>query len=127
MCGLIWFVQVVHYPGFSFVARESFPSFHNFHSTRITWIVGPVMTVELVTAAILCLRQPDDWLWWANLGGVIALWLCTALLSVPNHNQLALGYSEPLILALVATNWPRTLIWSLRSLLLTGIVARSAV
>lgn len=124
MTGLIWIIQLVHYPSFPFAARESFAAFHSFHSTRITWIVGPVMTMELVTAAALCLSSPSSLWWWSNLAGVIAIWASTALLSIPNHNQLAGGFSAEAAAALVSTNWPRTMLWTIRMVILTVASAR---
>ena len=41
MAGLIWLVQVVHYPLFAHVGAEAFPAFHALH---VRWIspVGPI-------------------------------------------------------------------------------------
>jgi len=59
MTGLIWFVQVVHYPLLAEVGEREFARFHELHSRRVTWIVPPVMAVELVTALVLALAPPD--------------------------------------------------------------------
>ena len=114
MTGLIWLVQLVHYPAFRFVDAPQFAEFHAFHSTRITWIVLPVMTFEFVSAFLLAYRT-NETMWIANAIAVVLIWLATALLSVPTHNQLAIGKSDELIYRLARTNWPRTIIWSLRS------------
>jgi hypothetical protein len=124
MTGLIWVIQLVHYPSFVYATRESFTAFHDFHSTRITWIVGPVMTLELVTAVALCLSSAASAFWWLNLGGVMAIWACTAFLSVPYHNQLSAAFSAEAASALVTTNWPRTILWSLRMVALAVASAR---
>ncbi len=124
MTGLIWLIQLVHYPSFVYATPESFTAFHGFHSTRITWIVGPVMTLELVTAVALCLSSSSSTFWWLNLGGVVAIWASTAFLSVPYHNQLATGFSAEAVNALVTTNWPRTVLWSLRMVALALVSAR---
>jgi sterol desaturase/sphingolipid hydroxylase (fatty acid hydroxylase superfamily) len=59
MVGLIWFVQVVHYPLFAAVpAGEPFAAYHRQHVRRTTWVVAPVMLVELVTAVALLLARP---------------------------------------------------------------------
>ena len=50
MVGLIWFVQVVHYPLFAHVGRTQFPEYERLHNQFTTWIVGPVMLLELTTA-----------------------------------------------------------------------------
>lgn len=115
MTGLIWLVQLVHYPSFQFVHPQRFDEFHLHHTSRITLIVAPLMGLELLTAVLLVLQRGDTYVWWLNLLGVLLIWICTAFLSVPLHNQLAGGYDYDKIQALVATNWPRTLIWTARS------------
>ena len=53
MVGLIWFVQIVHYPLYANVGREQFPEYEALHNRMTTWVVGPAMLVELVTAVLL--------------------------------------------------------------------------
>ena len=118
MAGVIWVIQLVHYPAFPFIAKDQFPAFHAFHSVRISWIVGPVMGVELVSAALLCLAFPHSLLWWSNMTGVLLIWASTIFLSVPRHNALALGFSSEAD-TLVHTKWPRTVLWTIRSLVLS--------
>lgn len=85
------------------------------HSARITWIVAPIMFLELFTSLLLVVKTPDEKWLWLNMVGVCLIWLSTALLSVPYHNQLSSGFSERAIHLLVLTNWVRTALWSLRS------------
>lgn len=112
MTGLIWTIQLVHYPSFAFVG--DFAPFHRFHSQRITWIVLPVMTLELLTAAWLAYDGPPG-PWWINLVGVLLIWAATAFLSVPAHERLGRGFDARVSARLVATNWVRTLLWSARA------------
>lgn len=121
MTGLIWLVQLVHYPSFCFVQDNKFVNFHVMHSRQITWIVLPVMGAELLLAVALVWLEPRA-IWIANLGGVGALWLLTALVSVPLHNKLGRGGDAEACARLVWTNWPRTLLWSVRSLFLFYIL-----
>ena len=117
MTGLIWFVQVVHYPLKSSVGEESFVGYQARHVTLTGWVVGPPMLIEAATALILALSPPR-----AELGGValvglallIAIWGATALASVPAHGRLARGFDEVTHRWLVRTNWIRTWGWSLR-------------
>ncbi|MEO1480367.1 MAG: hypothetical protein AAFV01_17515, partial [Bacteroidota bacterium] len=53
MFGAIWIVQVVHYPLFSGVGVERWAAYEAAHQTRITWVVGPAMLLELGTAVAL--------------------------------------------------------------------------
>ncbi len=130
MTGLIWLIQIVHYPAFSFVDEKVFSAFTSFHGNRITPIVLPAMALELVSALFLCWvglgldsgeltsvfagRFTFFWLT-VNLLGVVLIWLSTFLASVPAHNQLASEKNPDAIRWLVASNWARTCMWSLRS------------
>ena len=118
MTGLIWMVQLVHYPAFRFVEVGQFKKFQNFHSERITWIVAPVMAIELVTASILLFLDHKSLLAQWNAASVLLLWLLTAIVSVPIHNQLARSHSKVAVEKLILTNWPRTIVWSARSVVL---------
>jgi len=41
MFGVIWIVQVVHYPLMRFVSGREFARFETAHRLRISWVVGP--------------------------------------------------------------------------------------
>jgi hypothetical protein len=121
MAAVIWVVQIVIYPQFSGVGAAEFHSYHEHYMSRITWIVGPLMILELGTAslaALLCLRIRA--LKWASLSGlalVIFLWAITALVQVPLHEQLSRNGNDETIALLVDGNWPRTILWTLRAIL----------
>ena len=124
MTGLIWFVQIVHYPLFSKVGQDQFIVYEKFHNTLTTWVVGPVMLAEAITALILATRQGGILLWTClTLLGVI--WLTTAFLQVPQHSILEAGFNPEAHKKLVSTNWIRTILWSARALLLTTLLLKS--
>ena len=50
MTGVIWFVQVVHYPLFASVGAEGFSRYEALHATRTGWVVAPLMLCELVAS-----------------------------------------------------------------------------
>lgn len=120
LCGLIWTIQLVHYPSFEWIVAAQFEEFHRFHSRRITAIVMLPMVVELAVAIALLQYEPL-WFWAVNLGSVMAIWAVTFFISVPLHNRLQSGKNLQSIAKLVATNWLRTALWSARALwLLAG-------
>lgn len=123
MTGLIWLIQLIHYPALRYVKKESFTAFHFFHTHRITFIVGPVMTIELGTAAYIFFQQNLNTWSAVNLMGALIIWASTAFLSVPAHNKLALGYNEKTLNFLIKSNWIRTITWTLRSFLILFIFA----
>lgn len=119
LTGLIWVIQILHYPAFARIANDQFAMFHLEHSNRITWIVGPVMLLELATAVLALYLLPESIEYWVSGGMLIVIWLSTFFLSVPIHNQLAKYFNGKLAERLVLTNWPRTVLWSARLVVLT--------
>jgi hypothetical protein len=127
LTGLIWTIQLVHYPLFGAVGADQFVAYHAHHSARITWLVGPVMTAELAAAAWLVTSRPMGMAAgaaWLAAVLVALVWLSTGLLQVPLHVRLGGGQDLRLVQRLVATNWVRTVAWTVRALLLTWWMAR---
>ncbi|MEO0584323.1 MAG: hypothetical protein AAF135_19075 [Bacteroidota bacterium] len=121
MVGIIWFVQWVHYPLFHQVPSDDFPTYEAYHVKRTGQLIAPVMIGELGTAALLVflpsIHISATWAW-VNLGGVGLLWLSTFLVQVPLHAALGEEGREETISKLVTSNWIRTVIWTLRGILL---------
>jgi hypothetical protein len=121
LCGVIWLVQLVHYPFFHRAERDRFPEHMGFHKLRISVIVMPLMVAELATSLWLSLSAADFILLHrAGLGIVILIWLATFFVSVPLHEKISAEYDEATIQKLVATNLVRTVLWTLKAIL--GIV-----
>lgn len=123
MTGLIWLIQLIHYPAMRHIKKESFSAFHLFHSQRITFIVGPVMTLEFATAVSIFFQHNLNTWSSLNLIGVLIIWGATAFLSVPAHNKLAQNYNEQTLQSLINTNWIRTMTWTGRSIFILYILA----
>lgn len=118
LTGLIWTIQLVHYPMFSEVAPERFRAFEEAHQWRVTLIVAPLMLGEAGTAALLLwLGFADPW-FLVSLPPLALIWVSTALIQVPLHNRLALGFDAAAHQKLVRGNWIRTVSWTARGLLL---------
>lgn len=115
MMGLIWLVQLVHYPSFRFVSEDNYADFQNHHVHRIDKIVIPVMVAEITTS--FALSWFDGFLSLNALGFYIVLmiWISTGLFSVPAHSKLESGKDLNAINRLVSTNWIRTILWTLKS------------
>lgn len=119
MLGLIWLIQLIHYPGFAMVEKARFSEFHSRHSRALTALAGPMMTVELLTGLALMIDSGYRIPWSVNFLLICVAWTVTFTQSVPAHNRLSLGYCESSIERLIKTNWLRTLAWTLRAVLLT--------
>jgi hypothetical protein len=127
LVGLIWTIQVVHYPLMAAVGKAEWAAYHAAHSERITFLVAPLMLAEVVAAGALVLARPSSvplWAAWFACGLVAAAWLATGFLSVPSHGRLSAGLSVQEIGYLVATNWVRTAAWSARGGLLLWLLIR---
>ena len=70
MTGVIWFVQIVHYPLFSGVGKAEFSAYEQRHTALTTWVVAPPMLIEALTALMLLWFRPQGvtaWQIWAGL------------------------------------------------------------
>lgn len=119
MTGVIWVIQLVHYPSFLFVEKNNFVDFEKFHSKQISMVVIPIMLIELATSFILISQSklPNPLLI-VNLLLLVAIWITTFVFSARYHKCLIDGYNKEYILKLIGTNWIRTIFWTLRSFLL---------
>lgn len=125
LTGLIWFVQVVHYPLFAAVGESEFARYEALHVRRTGYVVMPLMLTELVTAAWLAYRPPAPDSAWATFTGLAlltAVWLSTAFGQVPCHRRLESGFDAATVGRLVATNWLRTVAWTARAVLALYLV-----
>ena len=119
MMGLIWFIQVVHYPLMARVGAQDYALYQHAHMSRTTFVVAPLMLIEMATAILLLwLLGPDSYLLTiAGLVMLVLIWISTAALQVPAHKGLTQGFAQRAHRRLVATNWVRTILWSLRAIL----------
>ena len=126
MTGVIWYVQLVHYPLMAGWPHADFGAWEEKHRQRTGVIVMPVMLVEGVTAAMLLGRRPErvpPWLPWAAGLALIGVWASTFLLQVPCHDLLAQGWNEGVHARLVQSNWLRTACWTIRLGLVVAMAA----
>ena len=126
MVGLIWFVQIVHYPLFGSVGREGFAEYSRAHSRLTGFVVGPPMLVEAGTAVALVIRPPEGVPFSLPLLGLALLavvWLSTAFLQSPQHGVLGGGFVAASHRFLVISNWVRTVCWSARGVLVLLMTA----
>jgi hypothetical protein len=117
MTGLIWFVQVVHYPLLGRVGPAGYTAYQREHQRRTTLVVAPIMLLEAATAALLLWQCPGgihSALPWLGVALLLIIWLSTAFLQVPAHRRLESGFDAAAHRRLVVTNWLRTTAWTAR-------------
>ena len=127
MAGLIWVIQLVHYPLMDRVARDGFPTFERAHQNRIAFLVGPGMLVEAATAVALVPFAPPEvspFLVWLGAALIAVHVASTALWQMPCHRRLERGFDPVTHRRLVRTNWLRTAVWSARGLLVLAMLGQ---
>ena len=117
MVGLIWFVQIVHYPLFGLVGWDCFANYERSHQRRTTSIVAPLMLTEATTAILLVLFRPAGTSAAVALFGVLLIgvvWASTFFWQVPAHQRLLETFDASTHQRLVRSNWVRTIAWTAR-------------
>lgn len=115
MTGVIWVIQIVHYPSFHFIEKELYTAFQRFHMNRISIIVIPIMLAELITGIMLLFdKSSKSHFLTISLIMLILIWAITGAFFSKAHNKLIIGYQELVVNQLVVMNWIRTLLWTLR-------------
>ncbi|MEM9887385.1 MAG: hypothetical protein AAF849_15935 [Bacteroidota bacterium] len=117
MTGLIWMVQIVHYPLMDGVGYDLFVNYEARHTQSISWVVLPMMLLELGTAGLLVLYPSPFSLKYliAALILLLLIWASTFFIQVPLHGKLSNGFDIKAHQRLVQSNWIRTILWSFRS------------
>lgn len=120
MTGVIWLVQVVHYPLFERVGASGFAAYEQRHTSSITWVVAPPMLIEGGSSLLLLLLVPSGSIacaLWVGLALLIAIWISTAFVQIPCHQILAKAFDSTTHRRLTSTNWFRTSAWTIRAAL----------
>lgn len=118
MVGLIWFVQIVHYPMMASFERKNFAACEKEHCDRTGWVVVPLMLGEVFTFTLLLLEGVRSNAFLVSGLLLCVIWASTFLLQVPLHRALLQGWNAGAHRRLVATNWIRTVAWTGRAGLL---------
>jgi hypothetical protein len=113
LVGLIWLIQLIHYPAFRAIAPERWQDFHQAHTAALGLLAGGPMILSLLVGCWLAWTEPST-RQYAVVGLEVVAWIVTFTLSVPQHTRLAAGPDAAVIDFLIATNWIRTIAWSLK-------------
>lgn len=127
MTGVIWFVQVVHYPLLSRIGA-SFTEYESEHVRRTMPLASSAMLAELILALWIALQPPaglPHWMPYTGLALLIFLWAGTFFVMVPLHHALSREQSQTNVNRLVHFNWWRTLAWSLRGALAVAMIVKA--
>lgn len=128
MVGLIWFVQVVHYPLLGLVGVQESRRVGERHQAATARVVAVPMAVEGVTTLALLWRPgpvTPALPWIAAVLLAVALG-ATVAASVPLHRRMLEDPGPEVGARLVATNWVRTAAWSGRGVLLVVMLLQAS-
>jgi hypothetical protein len=124
MVGMIWTVQIVHYPLMPLVGTERFVDYELAHAPRMAAVVMLPWTLQGLTVAGLIVATPEGvataLVWGAAIAAAIPV-LVTVVASVPAHGRLAQGFDGRVHRRLVMTNWIRTAAWTAHGFIAVGI------
>ncbi len=120
MVGIIWVIQLLHYPAFHFIKESDYVEFQHFHMERISFIVVPVMVLELFSAFMLVYYIQSNLLILCLII-LLFIWLITFIFFTKLHQSLLDGYDKTIVDKLVRINWSRTILWSIRLIILIYI------
>ena len=120
MVGVIWIIQLVHYPSFHFIEPNQYTTFQRFHMSRISYVVIPAMVTEIFTLILIIISIDQvNLIILASALLLIVIWLMTAVFFSGVHQKLKLGYDQAVVEKLIKLNWGRTLLWTLRLLIIS--------
>jgi hypothetical protein len=129
LCGLIWFVGVVHYPLFAAVGEAAWPAYGEAHRRRTAWVVAAPMLAQLPVGLALVLSPPAGdgaGLPAVSLACALVAFGSTALVFAPAHGRLATVRDPRAMRVLVRGNWLRVAAWTAQSAVAAAIVLRAA-
>jgi hypothetical protein len=109
---LIWMVQLIVYPSFTYYKPKNLIEWHQKYTTGIAVVVIPLMLTQLVLAIVTVFYQPNFTAIFTLLI-VLFLWIFTFLSFAPLHFKISEGkQNQKLLQLLIRRNWIRTFLWS---------------
>lgn len=109
---LIWMVQLIIYPGFSYYSNDNLLKWHKIYTPRITMVVAPLMFIQLGIAVYLSVFEFSTvTLIYSIL--VLSTWFSTFIYFVPLHQKIEKNKDLNVSVSkLITRNWIRTFQWS---------------
>ena len=111
LAGLIWTIQLVHYPLFALVGAAQWARYGDEHRRRITWLAAPLMFASVGVALVLVVQDGSP-LRLVNASLAVGVFGLTGAVFAPMHGRLEQAASERAIRVLVRANWLRTIAWT---------------
>ncbi len=117
LVSLVFMTQFITYPTFLDIDKDKFLEYHQKYVNKISFIVAPVMLIELLTLFLIAYLS-SEFLIVKTLILLLVIWLTTFFIMIPSHNRISKSFDKKEIINLINYNWVRTILWSLKLLLI---------
>lgn len=117
LVSLVFMTQFITYPTFLHIDKDKFSEYHRKYVNNISFIVAPVMLIELLTLSLIAYFS-SEFLIIKSLILLLVIWLTTFFIMIPSHNRISKSFNKKEIISLINYNWVRTILWSLKLLLI---------
>jgi len=117
LVSLVFMTQFITYPTFLHIDKDKFSEYHRKYVNNISFIVAPVMLIELLTLSLIAYFS-SEFLIIKSLILLLVIWLTTFFIMIPSHNRISKSFNKKEIISLINYNWVRTILWSFKLLLI---------
>ena len=117
LVSLLFMTQFITYPTFLHIDKDKFSEYHRKYVNNISFIVAPVMLIELLTLSLIAYFS-SEFLIIKSLILLLVIWLTTFFIMIPSHNRISKSFNKKEIISLINYNWVRTILWSFKLLLI---------
>lgn len=117
LVSLVFMTQFITYPTFLNIDKDKFSDYHRKYVNNISFIVAPVMLIELLTLFLIAYFS-KDFLIIKSLILLLVIWLTTFFIMIPSHNRISKSFNIKEIKSLINYNWIRTILWSFKLLVI---------
>jgi len=117
LVSLVFMTQFITYPTFLHIDKDKFSEYHRKYVNNISFIVAPVMIIELLTLSLIAYFS-SEFLIIKSLFLLLVIWLTTLFIMIPSHNRISKSFNIKEIKSLINYNWIRTILWSFKLLVI---------
>lgn len=117
LVSLVIITQFITYPTFLHINKDKFSEYHRKYVNNISFIVAPVMLIELLTLSLIAYFS-GEFLIIKSLILLLVIWLTTFFIMIPSHNRISKSFNKKEIISLINYNWVRTILWFFKLLLI---------
>ena len=128
LAGLFWYLQIVHYPLFTYIDKKSFIEYNIYHQKKSAYIIFIPMLLEGAFSILFAFDSPY------NIPPMIpflclclstSMWLVTFSHIAPLQDKLTTdGLDKETVEKLIQMNWMRTIGWTVKILLLVYCLSK---